>query len=417
MNRPARIGSGSRLLRSRRDASHASLAVVTTGLAPDQQALMTAVGSDAVAVLPELQVLAEPAPAVYPPSELLPELAPERLLAPTVLREVPAAPGRRWPQRVGGLLIACACIVAATLYVSRVVSANENLLSGVVDDTGLMTLNFTRPGQLSRIDVRVGQVVRRGETLATEVAAQDGPTEAAARAAIASDTAKLALYRAAVARDTTSVAELAALANGGSAHPLTVEAQLQNARARLGPAQARVAAMLAQIQLDQAQLSQARAAIAATAITAPARATVVALNGVPGETVTPLGVRYYAGGGEALSRAVEPRFSLAPEGPQSIRPASAGAASLPLLALRASRSWDVVTLVSEGMAARLAPGRRVLVSVPGAGIADLRGKISEVLPRPIHTAAGNEYQVVVSIAGHAARVPLDGMSADIRLAP
>jgi len=61
------------------------------------------------------------------------------------------------------------------------------------------------------------------------------------------------------------------------------------------------------------------------------------------------------------------------------------------------------------------PGQAVTISVPAAHLANLPGRIDEVLPTPESTSQGTVYQAVVTITGHAARSPLNGMAADIRL--
>ena len=66
-------------------------------------------------------------------------------------------------QRVGGLLILAVCVGAALWYVPRVVAADQRSLTGTVTSTGVIDLNFAKSGQLSKINVHMGQQVAKGE--------------------------------------------------------------------------------------------------------------------------------------------------------------------------------------------------------------------------------------------------------------
>ena len=295
-----------------------------------------------------------------------------------------ATPGRQHisrAQRIGGLLLMAACIAAAVWYVPRVVASDQRSLTGTVTSTGVIDLNFAKNGQLSKISVRLGQQVTKGETLATE---SDPGTQAvvnADKAAIVADNAKLAELR---TQPGASQQALIAVAN-------------------------------AQLQKDQAQLETDQASLTGTRIVAAQAGTVVGVNGQPGEMVSTLGIRDYSSDSGTTAVGVTPQFSLLPEGPQSRISSTASQSELPVIALRISDSWEVVILVPENSVSTVRAGRPVTINVPSAGIQGVRGTIEEVLPTPQSTATGVAYQAVVKVLGHQANAPLSGMSADVEL--
>jgi multidrug efflux pump subunit AcrA (membrane-fusion protein) len=284
-------------------------------------------------------------------------------------------------QRVGGLLLLAACVGTALWYVPRVVAADQRSLTGTVTSTGVVDLNFAKSGQLSKINVHMGQQVAKGDTLATE---SDPATQAvvnADKAAITADNAKLAELK----------------AQPGASQ------------------QADIAVANAQLQKDQAQLLTDQASLTGTRIVAQQPGTVVAVNGQPGEQVTSLGIRDYSSVSGSTPAGVAPQFSLLPEGPQSRMKATGSQSELPVVALRISDSWEVVVLVPESSVAKVRAGRAVTISVPAAGISGVAGRVQEVLPTPQSTASGVAYQAVVKVFGHQDTAPLSGMSADVEL--
>jgi multidrug resistance efflux pump len=294
---------------------------------------------------------------------------------------------RTWPQRVGGILIAGTCVVSVAWYVPRVLSDDHRLLTGTVTSSGVIALNFTGSGEINKVNVRLAQPVRKGEVLADEYAPNVGSVVAADKAVIAADRAKIAELGAAEAADPAAAA--------------VDNAQLD--------------ADKAQLAVDEAKLATDRLKAAATEIVAPSAGVVVATNGQPGETVTPSGIRDYVSYSHQASAAQRPAFSLLPEGPQSVRAASASASALPVIALRISNTWQVVALIPENSASAVRSGERVAISVPAVHVEDVPGQVDEVLPNPMSTLEGVFYQAVVTITGHAADLPLNGMAADIEL--
>ncbi len=229
--------------------------------------------------------------------------------------------------------------------------------------------------------------MQKGQVLAREYAPDGASLVTADNAAIAADKAKIAEVRA---------AEVAKPANDA-----IYSAQLSAANAQLA--------------LDQAQLATDSMKIVTAEIVAPSAGVIVAANGQVGQTVTTSGIRIYEADSQEQSAAQGPAFSLLPEGPQTGRKVSESASAVPVFALRTSINWQVIVLIPESAVARVRAGQGVAISVPADHIKDVPGQVSDVLPTPTPTSAGVVYQAVVNITGHAAIVPLNGMTADVEL--
>ena len=296
-----------------------------------------------------------------------------------------------WQQIVSGLILTACLVTAAAWYVPRVLSANRRLLTGSVVASGIATLDFTSAGEIARIAVHQGERVRKGEVLATEYAPDLAAVLSADVAVVRSEKSKLAVMSSAASRP--------------AAKPSY----------QVVPTSADLAAVRAQLKLDEAQLTTDQVHDAASRIIAPASGTIAAANGRPGETVTTQGIRDYATDAPQTRVDQAPRFSLLPEGPQTDQRASGSSATLPVIALRTSSTWQVTALVPEDTVSRIKTGEQVSVSVPAARIRAIPGRLSELLADPVATSQGDEYQAVVTVAGHVAESPLSGMAADVRL--
>ena len=303
--------------------------------------------------------------------------------------QYPIRSARTWPQRVGGILIAAVVVASAIWYIPSVLRDNRRLLTGTVASSGVITLNFSNAGEISEINAKLNTPVQKGQVLAKEYAPDAASLVAADNAAIAADKAKIAEVRA---------AEAAKPANDA-----IDSAQLSAANAQLA--------------LDQAQLATDSMKIVTAEIVAPSAGVIVAANGQVGQTVTTSGIRDYEADSQEQSAAQGPAFSLLPEGPQTGRKISASASAVPVFALRTSVNWQVIVLIPESEVARVQAGQRVAISVPSDHIKDVPGQVSDVLPTPTQTSAGVVYQAVVNITGHAANVPLNGMTADVQFGP
>jgi multidrug resistance efflux pump len=294
---------------------------------------------------------------------------------------------RTWPQLVGGALISGACVAAAVWYVPRVMTDDRLVMTGTVSSSGVVALNFADPGQIGKVNVRLDQVVHKGEVLAVEYAPEAQSVVTADKAAVAAAKAKIAQLRAAAAT------------NPGNAS--IDSAELSAAKAQLAAA--------------QSQLATDRMKVIATEIVAPAAGTVVAVNGQPGVAVTTAGIRSYATDTRQSSTTQGPQFSLVPEGPQAVRRNGTPNTSLPVVALRVSTDWQVVALIPEGSVSSCQAGRKVTISVPTVRITNVAGRVQQVIPTPVSTAQGPYYQAVITITGHTVTAPMNGMAADIRL--
>ena len=278
------------------------------------------------------------------------------------------------------------CVVAAVWYVPRVLSTDRSLLSGSVVSGGVLTLNFTSAGEIDRLAVLPGQHVRKGQLLATEYAPNLAPVLSADAAGIVSDRARLT----------------------------SLSSRRRDRSFPAAAAHSAVSAARARLQLDKARLATDRVKLSASRIVAPTAGTVTAANGHRGEAVTASGIRNYATDSQRPATNQRPAFSLLPEGPQPVgHPASAYA--LPVVALRTSSAWQVAALVPEGSVSAISRGQRVTISVPAAHLASVPGRISEIVSNPVATSQGNEYQAMVTVAGHVSQTPLSGMAADVRL--
>jgi hypothetical protein len=283
------------------------------------------------------------------------------------------------PQRIAMALIAGACLFGAAWYVPKIVAADGRSLSGTVTSNGVVYLNFSSSGQLGAIDARVGQQVSKGELLATEVAPAAAAVLAADRAAITADKS-----------------ELAAALSGGT------KPAINTARAQLAR--------------DKGELALDRADAAGTRIVAPSAGTVIAVNGEPGETADAEGIRDYSSEPTGTSLTQQPLFSLFPEGPQSSAVGGASsAASLPIIALRTSDTWQVTVLVPESSVADVKVGQDVTIDVPAASISGAPGRIQELLTTPVATPQGTGYQALVTVLDRQRDTPPSGMAADVQL--
>jgi multidrug efflux pump subunit AcrA (membrane-fusion protein) len=290
---------------------------------------------------------------------------------------------RRWPtrqtsgsQRALGLILAVACALTCCWYVQQIARADRDVITGSVTSTGVLELNFGTPGVVATVLARVGEHVRKGQLLATEVAPGELAVEAADKAAVAADKEQLGVQ-------------------AGTA--------------------ASVAADKAQLARDEAKLAADEETIALSRIVAPTAGIVTAVDAQPGQAAAPAGVRDYVG--QPSPVAAPPLFSLLPESPQAgSKSGVTGSATLPVIQMRTSRSWEVLVLVPEGLAASVRPGQPVRVSVPADGLGAVPGDVQEMLATPVSTSEGDMYEAIVTVRRHWSDPPLDGMTADVTLA-
>lgn len=282
-------------------------------------------------------------------------------------------------QRLGLILLAGTSVVGVALYVSSILAAGSRSFTGVVSSSGIASLNFESSGRVGSIRVHLGQMVRKGEVLATEAGA-------AGAAAVRADRADRATI-------TADKANLAALQADGSAATSITAAQ-------------------AQLEKDRAQRAADRMKLMATEIVAPSRGTVVAVYGQPGETVSRGGLSSYAGHAQA-SPGQQPRSSFPPSEPlASLR--AAGLAP-PVIALRTGGRWQVSLLIPKTATSAVKVGQDVTISVPAAQLSGVKATIRELSPTPVSGSDGGAYEAVARVLSRTRSIPLSGMTANVQL--
>jgi membrane fusion protein, macrolide-specific efflux system len=142
----------------------------------------------------------------------------------------------------------------------------------------------------------------------------------------------------------------------------------------------------AKLAKDKAQLAADEAAVVGMRIVAPMNGTVIAVNGQDGQTVTPEGSQISV----------------------------TSAASVPVIMLRTSTNWQVEMMIPASSAGTVPAGGAVTVSVPAAHLSGVRGQVQGLLPTPVQTAQGVEYQALVTVIDNQPEPPLAGMAAYVR---
>ena len=277
--------------------------------------------------------------------------------------------------RLAGILLAAASVAGAALYVPSILAADSRSFTGVVS-SGIASLNFAASGRVGSVRVHLGQAVRQGELLATETGATRTAAVRADRAAITADQANLA-----------------ALQADGSAAASITAAQAQLAR-------------------DRARRAADRMKLVVTQILAPSGGTVVAIFGQPGQTVSPAGLRS-SGAHAQASPGQQPRFSLLPSG--LIASLRAAGMALPVIALRTGDGWQVRLLIPPTGTSAVKVGGNVTISVPAAQLSGIKGRITELSPRPVAGSGKASYQAVVQVLGRTRITPLSGLTANVEL--
>ena len=279
-------------------------------------------------------------------------------------------------QRLGGVLLAAASVVGIALYVPSILAADSRSFAGVVSSSGVASLNFGASGRVGTVLVHLGQAVRKGELLATEAGTAGTAAVQADRAAITADKANLAALQ----------------ADGSAAASIT--------------------AAQAELAKDRARRAADRMRLAATEIVAPRSGTVIAIDGQPGETVSPAGLSGSAAHAQA-SPGRQPRFSLLPSGPMASLPATGMA--LPVIALRTGGGWQVRLLIPQTDTAAVKAGGEVTISVPAAQLSGVKGTITELSPTPVTNSGSAAYEAVVRALSRTPVTPLSGMTANVQL--
>jgi multidrug efflux pump subunit AcrA (membrane-fusion protein) len=277
--------------------------------------------------------------------------------------------------RLGGILLAGASVVGVALSVPSILAGHSHSFTGVVSG-GIASLSFGTSGRVGRVRVHLGQMVRKGEVLATEAGAASAAAVRADRAAITADKANLAAQQAD------------------------------------GSAPASITAARAQLEKDRAHRAADRMKLVATEIVAPSDGTVVAINSQPGETVSRTGPRSSAVRAQA-SPGQQPKFSLLPGG--SMASLRAAGLALPMIALRTGRRWQVSLLIPQTDRSAVKVGEDVTISVPAAQLSGVKGTIRELSPAPVTSSGGAAYEAVVRVLGRTRSTPFSGLTANVQL--
>ena len=271
--------------------------------------------------------------------------------------------GSLGPRRVAGIAVAAASVVGVAALAPSILTAAENeTLTGVVTQSSLDSLNFAAAGRVSRVRVRLGQMVRKGQLLAREI------TPAGALSALRTD-------RAAIVADRTDLAALIAA----------------------GAPTASVTAARAQLATDQAQRAADQAA---TVIRAPTAGTVVAVFGQAGDPVSPAGLP-----GPAQRPAATQLSAL------TLASLRGGGRELPVITLRTAGQLQVKLAIPAESPAALKVGSTVTLSVPAAGLTRVSGVITALAP----ASAGGGDVAVIQVRGTIPATALTGMRADVHL--
>ncbi len=186
----------------------------------------------------------------------------------------------------------------------------------------------------------------------------------------------------------------------GAAGPAAVRAAITADRANLAAlradrsAAASIAAAQAQLARDRARRAADRGKLAATEIVAPASGTVVAIDGQPGELVSPAGLS-----------------SSAARAPASPRPQQAP----PVITLRTGGGWQVRLLIPRADRSAAKVGGTATISVPAAQVSGVEGTITQVSAAPASSSGPAAYEAVVQVIGQTLVAPHNGLTANVQL--
>jgi multidrug resistance efflux pump len=247
------------------------------------------------------------------------------------------------PERLAGILVAVAAILSAAVVLPSLFSTGSRSLAGVVSRSELTSLNFSVPGRVATIRVRLGQVVRRGQVLATNAAAlADADAVQADQVAVRSDRANIAaLIAQSAAQDSIATAE-------------------------------------AQLAVDRAHRAAAWRRLLSTEIVAPRRGTVVAIDGRPAASLGAAGraipiIALRSAGGWQVSLPI-PAASAA-----AVRVGQPVSVSVPVLRLSGVRGRVIQLSQVPASSPGGAAGEEALVQVPGtAASTPLSGMTADI---------------------------------------
>jgi HlyD family secretion protein len=288
------------------------------------------------------------------------------------------------------VLVAAAAVVLAVLVVSDAVTAASQTVSGALEPASAISLDFPQTGTVASVAVHPGEYVRPGQVLAVQSnrAALEGVV-ATDQAALQADKADLTQLRAAMSFAARQAAAVAAL---GQATPAT-EAAASETQATLA---AEIAATQAAIARDQAQLRRDSTLASTTVLVAPQSGWVVAVNGSPGDSAGPAGVRLQ------LPPLVSPGsapLTLLPSATPASGGASTGSPPMVELSTGPNLRLAVIAELPQSVVHEVGPHTVATVGVPALGGRDLRAVLSSVGTTPSVLGGQVVYPAVFALDG------------------
>lgn len=294
---------------------------------------------------------------------------------------------RRW--YLAGALVLIVAIVATVLLVrsssaapaQQVVAARSGTLdrtvalNGTIAPANRADLAFSAGGQVTRVDVAVGQQVAQGQALAAVDAASLPGQTAQARSSLASARARLAADRSA----------------GASAAQIDAD---------------NAAVTAAQAQVDVAVQNESQATL-----TAPFAGTVAAVNVTVGQRVSAGGGAASAAAGSGSGTGAAAAAALG--GSQAASGSGAGASSSAAVVIVSTGAYRVDATVDDTQVGQLAVGQAAAIT-PNGATAPVQGTVASIGLVAASTSGVASYPVSITVTGSPPGLHL-GASAQIEV--
>jgi macrolide-specific efflux system membrane fusion protein len=169
----------------------------------------------------------------------------------------------------------------ATVAVTRADLQQTVLANGMLQANSLVSVGAQVSGRIDKLDVKLGDVVKKGDPIAEIDPSDQQNAVKSAEAALASVTAQLHSQQATVAQAQASLDRSNQLSTKG----LVSAADNETAKAALQTAQAQIEVLQAQLQQASIAVDNAKLNLSRTEITAPSDGTVVSVLVDEGQTV------------------------------------------------------------------------------------------------------------------------------------
>jgi membrane fusion protein, macrolide-specific efflux system len=168
-----------------------------------------------------------------------------------------------------------------TVAVARADLQQTVLANGILQANSLVSVGAQVSGRIDKLDVKLGDVVKKGDPIAEIDPSDQQNAVKSAEAALASVTAQLHSQQATVAQAQASLDRSNQLSTKG----LVSAADNETAKAALQTAQAQIEVLQAQLQQSSIAVDNAKLNLSRTEITAPSDGTVVSVLVDQGQTV------------------------------------------------------------------------------------------------------------------------------------